>query len=123
MTLVPDTDADLDDDPHDEIVRLEAQIEILADRIENCRKFVLAARVAVAISAIVLIAMLLGAIRPDLEFMALAVAALIGGIVVWGSNASTAKEAAAESAAAEAARAGLIGQIELRVVGSRPTLH
>jgi hypothetical protein len=123
MTLVHDTDADLDGDPHDEIVRLEAQIEILADRIESCRKFILAARVAVAIGAIVLIAMLLGTIRPDLEFMALAVAALIGGIVVWGSNASTAKEAAAESAAAQAERAGLIGQIELRVVGGRATLH
>ena len=35
-------------DPHDEIVRLEAQIEELAARIESCRKFILAARIAMA---------------------------------------------------------------------------
>jgi cob(I)alamin adenosyltransferase len=38
-----------DIDPHDEIERLEAQIENLAARIENCRKFILAGRMAVAV--------------------------------------------------------------------------
>ncbi len=47
---------------------------------------------------------------------AAAVAALLGGIVVWGSNCSTAKEAAKELAAAEANRAALIEKIDLRVV-------
>ena len=48
--------------------------------------------------------------------MAAAIAALFGGIVVWGSNGSTAKEAARELAAAEADRAVLIETINLRVV-------
>lgn len=109
-------------DPHDEIVRLEAQIEDLAARIENCRKFILAGRVAVAGSAILLAAMLFGAIRFDPAVMAGAVAAALGGIVVAGSNGSTAKEAANELAAAEADRTALIGKIDLRVVG-RETLH
>jgi hypothetical protein len=110
-------------DPHDEIVRLEAQIETLGDKIENCRKFILAARIAVAAGAILLAAMLFGAMLPDLTVMTLAMAALLGGIVVWGSNGSTAKEAASEMAAAEATRAALIGQINLRVVGGGETLH
>jgi hypothetical protein len=112
-----------DDDPRDEIVRLEAQIEQLAERIESCRKFILAARVAAAGGAIVLAALLFGALRFDPGVMMAAIAALLGGIVVWGSNSSTAKEAADDIARAEARRAALIGSIELRVVPQRPTLH
>ena len=110
-------------DPHEEIERLEAQIEELAARIENCRKFILAGRIAVAIGSVLLAALLLGAIRFDLQLMMLAMAALLGGIVVWGSNGSTANEAENELAAAEANRKALIGMIDLRVVAERPTLH
>ena len=100
-----------DGDLHDEIVRLEEHIEELAAKIENCRKFILASRIAMAGGGIVLAAMLLGAIRFDPAEMAAAVAALLGGIVVWGSNGSTAKEAAKELATAEADRAALIEKI------------
>jgi sirohydrochlorin ferrochelatase len=48
---------------------------------------------------------------------------LLGGIVGWGSNRSTAQEAAAQLAAAEAERKALIDTIELRVVPEQPTLH
>ena len=88
-----------DGDPHDEIVRLETHIEELAAKIDSCRKFTLASRVSMAGAGIVLAAMLLGAIRLDPAAMAAAIAALLGGIVVWGSNGSTAKEAAKELAA------------------------
>jgi hypothetical protein len=112
-----------DGDPHEQIVRLEAQIEALSDKIESCRKFILAARIAVAAGGVLLAALFLGAIRFDVQLMMLAMAALLGGIVVWGSNGSTAKEAASELAAAEANRKALIGLIDLRVVAERPTLH
>jgi hypothetical protein len=112
-----------DGDPHDEIVRLEARIEELAARIESCRKFILAARIAMAGGGIVLVALLFGAIRFDPAVMMAAVAALLGGIVVWGSNGSTAKEAANEMAKAEADRAALIGQLDLHVIADRKTLH
>ena len=112
-----------DIDPHEEIVRLEAQIEALSGKIERCRKFILAGRIAAAAGGVLLVALLLGAIRFDLQLMMLAMAALLGGIVVWGSNGSTAKEAASELAAAEANRKALIGLIDLRVVAERPTLH
>ena len=48
--------------------------------------------------------------------MAAAVAAFLGGIVVWGSNRSTSKEAAKELIAAEADRAALIEMINPRVI-------
>jgi hypothetical protein len=105
-----------DGDPHDEIVRLETHIEELAANIESCRKFSLASRVSIAGGAIVLAAMLLGAIRLDPAAMVAAIAALLGGIVVWGSNGSTAKEAARELAATETDRAALIETINLHVV-------
>ena len=88
-------------DPHDEVVRLEERIEDLAEKIESCRKFMLASRIAVAGGVLVLSGMLFGAIRFDPGIMAAAVAALLGGIAVWGSNRSTAKQAAKELALAE----------------------
>jgi hypothetical protein len=110
-------------DPHDEIERLEEKIEELEVRIENCRKFMLAARIAIAGGAVLLIALLFGAIRFDPTLMAGGAAAVLGGIVVFGSNSSTAKETAAELAVVEADRAALIGQIELRDVSDDPTMH
>lgn len=105
-----------DGDPHDEIVRVEEHIEELAAKIVSCRKFILASRIATGGGGILLAAMLLGAIRFDLGAMVAAVAALLGGIVVWGSNGSTAKEAVKQLATAEADRAALIEKIDLRVI-------
>jgi hypothetical protein len=59
-----------DGDPHDEIVRLEGHIEELSAKIESCRKFILASRIATSGGGIVLCAMLLGAIRFDPATMA-----------------------------------------------------
>jgi hypothetical protein len=103
-------------DPHAEIVRLEEHIDELDAKIESCRKFILASRIAMAAGGIVLAAMLVGAIRFDPGTMAAGVAAFLGGIVVWGSNRSTSKEAAKELTAAEADRAALIEMINPRVI-------
>lgn len=109
-------------DPRDEIERLEEDIDDLAAQLESCRKFILAARIAVAAGAVVLAAMLLGAIATGVGLMASAMAAVLGGIVVWGSNDSTAKETAAEIAAAESRRAALIGMLDLHTIPQQ-TLH
>ncbi len=105
-----------DVDPHEEIVRLEEHIEELSVKIESCRKFILASRIAIAGGGVVLAAMLLGAIRSDLGLIAASVASFLGGIVVWGSNSSTAKEAVIDMDAAESERAALIEHINPRVV-------
>ena len=67
-----------DSDHRDEIVRLEAQIDELVARIESCRKFILAGRIAVIGGGGVLITMLVSAIQFDPSVMALAVAAALG---------------------------------------------
>ena len=103
-------------DPHDQIARLEVQIEQLEARIESCRKFVLVARVAAGLGGALLVALMLGAIRFDPLAMTASIAAILLGIVLGGSNSSTAKQAAAELADADAQRAALIGSMRLRVV-------
>lgn len=112
-----------DADPRDEIERLEAQIDEIAARLESCRKFVLVGRITLVAGAILFAAVLFGALTFDPRLLLAAIAAVLGGIVMWGSNDSTAKEAAAELATAEADRAALIGRLDLHVVAERPTLH
>ena len=97
-------------------MRLEERIEELHAKIESCRKFILASKIALAGGGIVLAAMLVGATRFDSGAMTAAVAAFLGGIVVCGSNASTAKEAAKELVTAEADRAVLIEAIDPRMI-------
>jgi hypothetical protein len=53
---------------------------------------------------------------PISGLMAAAVSLLLGGIVVCGSNSSTAKEATKELAASESERAALIEHINPRVI-------
>lgn len=110
-------------DHRDEIVWLEEQIDELAARIESCRKFILAGKIALVAGSLGLIAVLVGAIQFDPSVMAVTVAAMLGGIVAVGSNRSTAKEATRELTAAEAKRAALIGQIDLRLVSNRDGLQ
>ncbi len=111
-------------DPRAEIARLEGLVEQLEAKIEGCHKFILAARVAMGLGAALLAFGLLGAIRLDGLGLLGGMAALLGGIVVSGTNRSTANEAQEQLAAANRDRAALIGLIELRVVGQQATtLH
>jgi hypothetical protein len=49
--------------------------------------------------------------------MIVAIAAMLGGVVLLGSNRTTSDQAAAALEAAELRRAELIGTIDLRIVG------
>lgn len=123
MDVVTDDHEEEDLDPHREIALLEQRIEQLSDKLEGCRKYILAARVAMAFGGIILVALMFGLIRFDGLAMGGAVVGLIGGFVVSGSNRSTAQEAEAQITASEARRAELISGMGLRVVSERPTLH
>src|SRR5438552_79891 len=95
-------DGDLvDNDPRDEIVRLEASIEQLASVIESCRKIIAASRAAIAVGAILLLAIMIGALKFDPTMMIAAIAAVIGGIVLLGSNSRTSDDAIAALQTAE----------------------
>jgi hypothetical protein len=110
-----------DDDPHAQISQLEARIDDLAERIERCRKIITAAKIVIALGAMTLLLLLIGAVRFDPVVMMAAVTAFIGGIVVLGTNTSTAKQMAADMARAETQRSGLIDRLDLRVVTGAST--
>ena len=108
----------------EEIARLEERIERLRDSIARCRKISLGSKVAIAagFAWLGLTLLLVVSLVPALFFGA--IAAIIGGIVLLGSNATTWNETEAALAAAEARRFALIDSIELTVVdGGVKRLH
>ena len=109
------------DDPIDEISRIEAQIEELAEIAERCRKIILVSKVAIATGAGLLLLMILGLFGSSQVAAIGSIAAVLGGIVSLGSNVSTLRQTMAAMSAAEVLRSDLIGRIDLRVVGDRTT--
>jgi hypothetical protein len=107
----------MDDDLHEQVLQIEAHIEQLADVIERCRKIILISKAAVFVGGTLILATIIGAIGFDPTIMIGAIAAAIGGTVVFGSNMSTLKQTVTNMKAAEAHRTELIGRMDLRVVG------
>ena len=108
----------------DDIEAIEQRIETLAAESRRCRKLALAARFLIAGGAVGLVLLLLGALTYRPEFLIAAMAAMIGGVVLLGSNASTWEQNERELLQAESLRDGLIASLPLRLVGEdRPTLH
>jgi hypothetical protein len=104
-------------DARHEIARLETRLDELADALARCRKFRLASQIAMAAGGLWFIAATVGVVTFDPAAMTAAIAAVIGGIVMYGSNNTTAAELNVEMKEAEAKRAALIGALDLRLVG------
>jgi len=107
------------EDPRDQIARLELRLEELAEVLTRCRKFKLVSQVAMAAGGMWLLAWTVGIAVFDPIAMVAAIAGVTGGIVMYGSNATTSEQVGAEMKNAEARRAALIGSLKLRVVGER----
>jgi hypothetical protein len=103
-------------DARDEIERLEARIESLAEKAAACAKLVALGRVASLLGAGWTIALFAGLLRFDPVQMIAAFALAIGGLVAMGSNASTRDETRRALAEAEAQRAERIGALDLHLV-------
>jgi hypothetical protein len=110
-----------EDEPTDEISRIEARLDHLGDIAERCRKIILVSNVAIATGAGLLLLMLLGLLDAGPVVALGAIAAVLGGIVSLGSNVSTLRQTMTEMAAAEGLRSELIDRIDLRLVGDGTT--
>jgi hypothetical protein len=106
-----------EDSPIDEISRIEAQIEELAEVSERCRKIILGSKAAIVGGVVLLLLMVLGLFGSNQVAAIGSIAVLLGGIVSLGSNVSTLQQTMAAISAAEALRSDLISGIDLRVVG------
>ena len=119
--ISPWEDAPLE--PHEEIAALEVRIEELAEALVRCRKFAIAAKIAIIFGALLTVATLLDVLTITPMAMLGGVAALLGGIVVYGSNGSTLDELSKSLHDAEARRAALIGRLDTRLIDVPPTRH
>jgi len=83
---------DDDGDLREQVLHIEAHIEELDDVIESCRKFILVSKAGIAAGGALILAISIGAVGFDSTVMIGALAAVIGGTVVCGSNTSTLKQ-------------------------------
>src|SRR4030088_1355363 len=108
-----------EDNPIDEISRIEARLDELAEVSERCRKIILVSKAAIAGGVALLLVTMLGLFGSSQVAALGSIAAVLGGIVSLGSNVSTLRQTTDAISAAEARRSELIGGIDLRVVGDR----
>jgi hypothetical protein len=101
---------------HDDIARIEARIEQLAEAIERCRKFSIAAKLAIGagLAWLMLVLFSPATFGPTTFFAALAAA--LGGTVLLGSNATTWTQTENALHASEAMRTDMIARLEMRLV-------
>ena len=109
-----------DADLRDQISRLEADIEQLADSLDRSRKAMLLSKIAIAGGGICVLAYFLVPIGFDPTILIGAIAAVVGGVVVYGSNSSTSEQNMAAMKDAKTHRANLIDAINPRAVDVRP---
>lgn len=113
-----------DDVSGEDIARIEARIEELGEAIERCRKFSLAAKITIAAGVGWIALSMLSAVSFTPETTLTALAAIIIGVVLLGSNRTTWAQTETALRASEAMRADMIGRLDMRMVGEqRPTLH
>ena len=113
----------MDEFSSEDITRIEERIETLREAIARCRKLSVAAKLTIGGGTAWLALTLAGLVPywPGMLFGSLA--AVIGGIVLLGSNATTWSETEAALAASEAMRADWIGRQDLRLVSDSRTIH
>ena len=109
-----------EDDSIDEISRIEARIEELAEVSERCRKIILVSKAAIAGGFALLLVVMLGLFGSSQVAALGSIAAVLGGIVSLGSNVSTLQQTEAAMNAAELQRSDLINRIAPRVVSDSP---
>lgn len=109
------------EDLHAHIARLEREIEELSESNERSRKIDRAARLSMLGGALWLGAIALGLTYSGNPLTLVAIAALILGLVLYGSNRSTWSQTAERLAAAKAKRSELIDRLDMTRIGNRGT--
>ncbi|MGY6644440.1 MAG: hypothetical protein ACXIVD_04400 [Salinarimonas sp.] len=100
----------------DRIAQIENEIFDLADRAENCRKVMIAARFGMIGGSVALAAFIFGILRFDGLVFVVAVTAILVGIVTYGSNKSTREQLLAQITQLKATRTAMIDSVRMETV-------
>jgi hypothetical protein len=98
------------------ISQLEEEIEQLGGTMESCRKIMRVSKLAIAFGVLWMAALALGIFSPGPLYLIAAIAAVLYGIVGYGSNLSTLRQSMEKLKQAEAAREELIGGIDFETI-------
>ncbi len=102
-----------------QIQDVESEIERLAVSAERCRKIMLASKVAAAAGGVVLLCLALGLLRFQPMAFFSALTAILAGLSLLGTHASTLDELVATLKEREAERLRMIDALDLRTVEAR----
>ena len=105
-----------EDDAPDEMSRIEARLEHLAEIAERCRKIIMASKIAIAGGVALLLVTILGLFGLNENAAIGSIAVMLGGIVSLGSNISTLRQTTAAIDDAERLRTDMIDRKHLRLV-------
>jgi predicted benzoate:H+ symporter BenE len=103
-------------DPHQQIAELEAEIDTLSDKAEQCRKSMVVARVATVAGVLLFGAALLGLIRSDPVILVISIAAILAGIGFYGSSRGSLEQITGRIRDSETRRAEMINGMDLQPV-------
>jgi hypothetical protein len=103
-------------DLHQQIADLEAEIDILSDAAERCRKSMIVAKAAVVAGILLFGASLLGLIRSDAIILVVGIAVTVAGIGFFGSSRGTLDQLAEKIRVREARRTEMIDGMDLQVM-------
>jgi hypothetical protein len=108
-----------EDKPIDEIARIEAELEELAEVSEQCRKIIMVSKAAIRRRRALLLFMMLGLFGSNQVTALGSIAVALAAIASLGSNVGTLQQTMAAMTDAEALRSDLLGRVDSRVVGDR----
>jgi hypothetical protein len=103
-------------DLQDQIASLEAEIELLSERAQRCRKIIVLGKVSTVAGGLLLVALLVGLFRSNAVLLVASITALLGGVALSGSSQGTLDVLRASIDERETLRTEIIDRLELHTI-------
>jgi hypothetical protein len=104
------------DDLQDQIASLEAEIELLSERAQRCRKIIVLGKVGTVAVGLLLVALLVGLVRSNAVLLVASITALLGGVALSGTSQGTLDVLRASIDERETLRTEIIDRLELHTI-------
>jgi hypothetical protein len=104
------------DDLQDQIASLEAEIELLSERAQRCRKIIVLGKVSTVAGGLLFSALLVGLFRSNAVLLVASITALLGGVALSGTSQGTLDVLRASIGERETLRTEIIDRLELHTI-------